>query len=128
MNNQKIKFIDLFCGLGGFRLAIKEMCASSNCVFSCDFDADAQKSYEANLAKSRLAILQKSAKTRFPNTIFYLPVFRVKRSAFAATKKVLKTHAELCFSTLREFYKRNPRKRLFWKMSNNSFRTTEEKL
>ena len=66
MNNQKIKFIDLFCGLGGFRLAIKEMCASSNCVFSCDFDADAQKSYEANFGEKPFGDITKIRENEIP--------------------------------------------------------------
>lgn len=45
-----MKFVDLFCGLGGFRLALESVFGAQNslCVFSCDSDADAQKSYTAN--------------------------------------------------------------------------------
>lgn len=55
MENQEIKFTDLFCGLGGFRVAAGRVFAkklnNSTCVFSCDFDADAQKTYEANFGE-----------------------------------------------------------------------------
>jgi DNA (cytosine-5)-methyltransferase 1 len=51
MRNQEIKFIDLFCGLGGFRIAAENVFAKSDCVFSCDFDVDAQKTYEANFGE-----------------------------------------------------------------------------
>ena len=40
------KFIDLFCGIGGFRLAMEENAVK--CVFSSDIDAFAQKTYQAN--------------------------------------------------------------------------------
>jgi DNA (cytosine-5)-methyltransferase 1 len=49
---KKIKFIDLFCGIGGFRVAFEEACSEndvvSECVFSSDIDTFAQDSYEAN--------------------------------------------------------------------------------
>ncbi|MBD2142352.1 DNA cytosine methyltransferase [Anabaena sp. FACHB-1250] len=42
-----IKFIDLFCGTGGFRIAVEMICnqynISSQCVFSSDIDIDSQK-------------------------------------------------------------------------------------
>jgi hypothetical protein len=43
-DKQKIRFIDLFSGLGGFRVAIEQVCRQQNlesdCVFSCDIDRD----------------------------------------------------------------------------------------
>lgn len=49
---EQIKFIDLFCGIGGFRIAVDEACNENNlepkCVFSSDIDAFCQDSYEAN--------------------------------------------------------------------------------
>ena len=47
-----LRFIDLFCGIGGFRIAAtnasKEVGITSECVFSSDIDSDAQMAYEAN--------------------------------------------------------------------------------
>ncbi|SRR5579885_1261641 len=40
------RFIDLFCGIGGFRIAFER--AGCKCVFSCDWDEQAQITYEAN--------------------------------------------------------------------------------
>ena len=49
---EKIKFIDLFCGIGGFRVAMDEACTENNlipqCVFSSDIDKYCQDSYENN--------------------------------------------------------------------------------
>ncbi|MBI3417615.1 MAG: DNA (cytosine-5-)-methyltransferase [Verrucomicrobia bacterium] len=42
----KLKFIDLFCGIGGFRLAFER--AGGECVFSSDWNEMAQTTYEAN--------------------------------------------------------------------------------
>jgi len=53
INSTKIiHYIDLFCGIGGFRLAVdglaREKNINANCVFSSDIDSDCQKAYEAN--------------------------------------------------------------------------------
>ena len=41
-----MKFIDLFCGLGGFRIALEHY--NAECVFSSDIDPHVQKNYEYN--------------------------------------------------------------------------------
>lgn len=47
-----LRFIDLFCGIGGFRFAsanaFQKLGINSECVFSSDIDKYAQISYEAN--------------------------------------------------------------------------------
>lgn len=52
MYREKLKFIDLFCGIGGFRVAFEEACEENDvqpeCVFSSDIDKYAQESYETN--------------------------------------------------------------------------------
>lgn len=40
------KYIDLFCGIGGFHQAMSAL--GGECVFACDIDADCRKTYEAN--------------------------------------------------------------------------------
>lgn len=49
---EQIIFIDLFCGIGGFRQAMDEACYENDlipkCVFSSDIDPFCQDSYEAN--------------------------------------------------------------------------------
>lgn len=51
-NLNSIKYIDLFCGIGGFRIAAEQIFEKYNlkseCVFSCDIDKYAQESYYAN--------------------------------------------------------------------------------
>lgn len=39
-------FIDLFCGIGGFHLALSSL--GAKCVFACDIDTEAKKVYEKN--------------------------------------------------------------------------------
>lgn len=44
--SKKLKFIDLFCGLGGFRIALEKQ--NCKCVFSSDIDEAVAKVYETN--------------------------------------------------------------------------------
>ncbi|MBC7912041.1 MAG: DNA (cytosine-5-)-methyltransferase [Pyrinomonadaceae bacterium] len=48
----ELKFIDLFCGIGGFHIAAQIACDERGvepvCVFSSEIDPDAQDAYEAN--------------------------------------------------------------------------------
>src|SRR6185369_9052911 len=48
-SSHKLKFIDLFCGIGGFRLAFDSV--GAECVFSCDWDKHSQLTYEANFGE-----------------------------------------------------------------------------
>ena len=45
-NIDTFKFIDLFAGIGGIRLAFEQN--GANCVFSSEWDENAKKTYEAN--------------------------------------------------------------------------------
>jgi len=43
------RFIDLFCGIGGFRIAFERL--GGKCVFSSDYDKFSQQTYEANFGE-----------------------------------------------------------------------------
>lgn len=49
MSEQDFKFIDLFAGIGGMRLAFESV--GGRCVFSSEWDQFAQKTYEANFGE-----------------------------------------------------------------------------
>lgn len=44
-----LKFIDLFCGIGGFRLGFESV--GGECVFSSDWDRFSRQTYEANFSE-----------------------------------------------------------------------------
>jgi DNA (cytosine-5)-methyltransferase 1 len=46
----KLRFIDLFCGIGGFRIGFER--AGCECVFSSDWDKYSQVTYEANFGET----------------------------------------------------------------------------
>lgn len=59
-------FIDLFAGIGGFRIALQNL--GGKCVFSSEWDAQAQKSYFANFGEMPYGDITKEAiKNHIPN-------------------------------------------------------------
>jgi len=48
-SNNKIKFIDLFAGIGGFHIAFHKL--GAECVFASEWDKHARKTYEHNFKK-----------------------------------------------------------------------------
>jgi DNA (cytosine-5)-methyltransferase 1 len=49
VNSQTPKFIDLFAGIGGFRLAFEQ--AGYQCVYSCEIDLACQEVYWKNFGE-----------------------------------------------------------------------------
>jgi len=55
--DSKFTFIDLFAGIGGFRLAMQNL--GGKCVFSSEWDDGAKQTYFENYGKFHLGILQR---------------------------------------------------------------------
>lgn len=64
-SDDKFKFIDLFCGMGGFRIAFERN--NCNCVFSSDIDTFAQKTYAANFNEVPFGDITKVDEKDIPN-------------------------------------------------------------
>ena len=60
-----MRFIDLFCGIGGFRQALEE--SGSTCVFSSDWDKDAQFTYLQNYDEGPSGDLTEVKATEVPD-------------------------------------------------------------
>ena len=61
----KFTFIDLFAGIGGFRIALQNL--GGKCVYSSEFDAKAQETYLANYGEMPFGDITK------PSTKSYIP-------------------------------------------------------
>lgn len=65
-----MKYIDLFCGIGGFRIAIEKVLNAKyiapKCVFSSDIDRDAKIIYEANFNESPVGDITQIAAEDIP--------------------------------------------------------------
>ncbi len=65
--NPKFTFIDLFAGIGGFRIAMQNL--GGKCVYSSEFDAKAQESYLANYGEMPFGdITKESTKSYIPKS------------------------------------------------------------
>ena len=63
---QKFKFIDLFAGIGGFRLAFQNL--GGKCVFTSEWDKYSKKTYEANFGEIPFGDITKlQTKNYIPN-------------------------------------------------------------
>ncbi len=64
--NPKFTFIDLFAGIGGFRIAMQNL--GGKCVYSSEWDAQAQKTYKANYGETPYGdITKESTKQYIPD-------------------------------------------------------------
>lgn len=59
----KFTFIDLFAGIGGFRIAMQNL--GGKCVYSSEFDAKAQESYFANYGEMPFGDITKEITKRY---------------------------------------------------------------
>lgn len=65
IGKEKFTFIDLFAGIGGFRLAMQEL--GGRCVFSSEWDVNSQKTYFANFGEIPFGdITKESNKQQIP--------------------------------------------------------------
>lgn len=94
--NPKFKFIDLFAGIGGFRMAFQNL--GGECVFSSEIDEQARQTYYANYGDVPFGdITKESTKGMIPNDFdilcagFPCQAFSMagKRRGFAETRGTL---------------------------------------
>lgn len=65
LENASYTFIDLFAGIGGFRIALQEL--GGKCVFSSELDKQAQKTYMENFGEVPYGDIRlKSTKSKIP--------------------------------------------------------------
>jgi len=111
--NPKFKFIDLFAGIGGFRLALQNL--GGKCVYTSEWDKDAKKTYKANFGKTPFGdITKEETKSYIPDNFdilcagFPCQAFSIagKRGGFEDTRGTL-------FFDVAEIIKRKQPKAIF---------------
>ncbi len=66
--NYKFKFIDLFAGIGGFRIAMQNL--GGKCVFTSEWDKNAQITYKTNFGEVPFGDITKEETKKFIPDIF----------------------------------------------------------
>jgi DNA (cytosine-5)-methyltransferase 1 len=112
-DNYTFKFIDLFAGIGGFRMAMQKL--GGKCVFTSEWDKEAQKTYKANYGETPFGdITKESTKSYIPDGFdvlcagFPCQAFSIagKRGGFTDTRGTL-------FFDVAEIIKRKKPKAIF---------------
>lgn len=80
-----LKGIDLFCGIGGFRLAMQDN--NVDCVFSSDIDKFAQQTYEANFHEVPTGDITKVKAKDIPSFDILAAGFPCQPFSYAGEKK-----------------------------------------
>ena len=81
---KKYRGIDLFCGIGGFRLAMQSCCVS--CVFSSDIDKYAQQTYYANFGEVPVGDIKQVEASEIPSFDILTAGFPCQPFSFAGEK------------------------------------------
>ncbi|GAB2971028.1 DNA (cytosine-5-)-methyltransferase [Mucilaginibacter puniceus] len=74
LENPKFKFIDLFAGIGGFRLAMQNL--GGKCVFTSEWDKEAKRTYRANFGEKPFGDITKESTKK------YIPDFDILCAGF----------------------------------------------
>ncbi len=111
---EKIRFIDLFCGLGGFRIgfenAAKSLGLEAECVFSSDIDAPCQLQYEANFGDIPTGDITKVAAADVPDHDVLLGGFPCQAFSIAGKMRGFEdTRGTLFFDVARILDEKKPR-------------------
>lgn len=83
--NPKFKFIDLFAGIGGIRLAYQNL--SGKCVFTSEWNNFAKKTYEANFGEVPFGDITKISETDIPDHDVLLAGFPCQPFSIAGVSK-----------------------------------------
>ena len=113
LESPKFTFIDLFAGIGGFRLAMQNL--GGKCIYSSEWDKEAKKTYKANFGETPFGdITKETTKSYIPDNFdvlcagFPCQAFSIagKRGGFEDTRGTL-------FFDVAEIIKRKKPKAIF---------------
>lgn len=78
-------FVDLFCGIGGFRIPFEEL--GAKCVFSSDIDKHSQMTYEANFGEKPKGDITKISSGEIPGHNILLAGFPCQPFSISGVSK-----------------------------------------
>ncbi len=126
VKNPKFTFIDLFAGIGGFRLAFQEL--GGKCVFSSEYNYFAQKTYEANFGEVPFGDITKINEKEIPDHDILIAGFPCQPFSIAGVSKKNalgrshgfkdKTQGTLFFDLARIIYDKKPKAFLLENVKN----------
>ena len=103
-----LKFIDLFCGLGGFRIAFEA--SGGKCVFSSDIDKAARETYKNNFGEEPSGDITKIEAKDIPDFDVVCAGFPCQPFSLAGKRKGFEdTRGTLFFDVLRIIKEKNPK-------------------
>ena len=113
----KFKFIDLFAGIGGFRLAFQNL--GGKCVFTSEWDKYSQKTYKANYGEHPFGdITKESTKSFIPDNFDVLCAgFPCQAFSIAGKKGGFEDTRGTLFFDVAEVIKRKQPKAFFLELS-----------
>jgi len=108
MNKFNFTFIDLFAGIGGFRLALEKI--NGKCLFSSEIDKDCAETYEANFGEAPRGDITKIDPQIIPNHDILCAGFPCQPFSISGKKKGFDdTRGTLIFTILKIIKAKKPK-------------------
>lgn len=110
----ELRFIDLFCGIGGFRFAIESAANAgglkTRCVFSSDIDKSCQKAYGVNFGEAPVGDITKISAPEIPDHDLLLAGFPCQPFSILGMRKGFEdTRGTLFFDIARILEAKKPK-------------------
>ncbi|MDR1518375.1 MAG: DNA cytosine methyltransferase [Dysgonamonadaceae bacterium] len=109
----KFKFIDLFAGIGGFRIAMQNL--GGQCIYTSEWDLEAQKTYKANYGEIPFGdITKEETKKYIPDNFDILCAgFPCQAFSIAGKRKGFEENRGVLFFDVAEIIRRKQPKAFF---------------
>lgn len=111
---EQLRYIDLFCGIGGFRLGFEQACKKYNiiseCVFSSDINPHCQVAYEHNFGELPEGDITQISENDIPDHDVLLAGFPCQAFSIIGQMKGFEdTRGTLFFDIARILYRKKPK-------------------
>jgi len=98
LHSDTLKFIDLFCGIGGFHQALKRI--DMECVLACDIDKDCRQTYFANYNMMPVEDVKKINENTLPDFDIICAGFPCQAFSNGGKKKCFEDERGLLFDEI----------------------------